>query len=171
MSYFKFIVLSGAFISFTLNGCSNLHAETASLCKKNETTLFSCSLTNSKVASICTSESRTSEYVEYRYGSVAKIELSYNASPKNKKNIFNRAEITYANNSEDTIWFHNEAFTYSIFMPTRGTPGVEVTRNKEVVARHECAGGWRGAIRGPRKDSKFVIDHGTGDSTKFESLW
>ena len=167
----KFVLLYVALIAFALSASSEIHAENKSLCKKAEVPFFSCGLSNSKIVSICASGNGTSTYLEYRYGTVSSVELSVKADADNKRHIFHRAEITYANDAEDTIWFHNGPFMYSIFMPARGTPGIEVSRNKAVVARHECAGGWRGAVSRPGKDSPFIIDHGTGDTTRFESLW
>ncbi|QBE65929.1 hypothetical protein [Pseudoduganella lutea] len=171
MSLVKSAFSYGALVGIALSVCSGLRAENKTLCKKTEVSLFSCGLSNSKVVSICASENGASNYLEYRYGTASKVELSYKADAEDKKNVFHRAEITYANNAEDTIWFHNGPFMYSIFMPARGIPGIEVSRNKDVIARHECADGWRGAWRKPSKDSPLIIDHGSGDSTKFESLW
>jgi hypothetical protein len=144
-------------------------AKSPGLCAANEKIVFSCELKNSKTVSICSSQDISGGYVEYRFGTKSNVELKYLADGKQRK--LHRAEVVYANNSEDTIWFRISQFLYSIFIPTSGAPGLEVSRNNDVIARFECREGWTNATVDREAKSKFIIDHGTGDSSKFEKFW
>ena len=150
---------------------TQLHAAEIGLCTARESVIFSCTLKNSKIVSICGSPDNAQSYVEYRFGNKSRLELKYSASPQTAQLMFHRGEVLYANNSEDTIWFKNGEFLYSIFMPARGGPGLEVSRHGAPVARMECKGGWSRVTREKKTMSKFINEHGTGDLSKFEQLW
>lgn len=170
MTTFSIYKYSIVFICL-LSANSHLRADDSTLCEPVEKVIFSCGFKNAKTVSICGSSDNAQSYVEYRFGRANNIEFKFRASAKDPKHQFHRGEIAYANNSEDMIWFRNGKFRYSIFMPTRGGPGVEISRDSKVEARLECSGGW-GNIKGKRTmESKFIIEHGSGDLSKFEPLW
>ena len=164
------------FASFAmLLGClatpSISHAVEPTLCKPKELAVYSCKLKNAKIVSICASPDAARSYIDYRFGTKAKVELAYSANDSIPGHQFHRGELVYANNSEDTIWFTNGEYRYSLYNPTRGGPGLTVSRHGDQVGRIECSDNGRGATGDFVTASPFIVDHGTGDLTKFNQLW
>lgn len=155
----------------SLTASSIAHAEDATLCTAGEIRVFSCTLKNAKIVSVCASPDAARRYVDYRFGSPSKMELVYSASATVPAHRFRRGEVVYANNSEDTLWFTNGAYRYSLYDPTRGVPGLTVSKNGAEVARFECGNNGRGATAAFSIASPFIADHGTGNLMKFEQLW
>lgn len=162
--------LIAAFFFAGAVACSQPSARNASLCNSQEKVIFACGFKNNKVASICGSPDAAQSYVEYRFGSKSAMELTYKSSQVTPARLFHRAEVVYANNAEDTIWFKNGRYTYSIFLPARGTPGLEVSRDGDVVAHLECKGGWSGVTGDPKMPSRFIEDHGSSDPSTLEQF-
>lgn len=90
----------------------------SSLCTTNEIDLFSC-LTGSKIASICLNKDTSEESVQYRFGSIDKIELSYPKSPKNSTNKFNLSSTPYPGGGENRIRFSIGKYDYFIYDTTK----------------------------------------------------
>jgi hypothetical protein len=147
------------------------HAVETTLCKTNELPVYSCKLKNAKIVSVCASPDAGRSYIDYRFGTRAKVELAYSANRSLPGHQFHRGEVVYANNSEDTIWFTNAEYRYSIYNPTRGGPGLTISRHGDQVGRIECSNNGRGATGDFVTASPFIVDHGTGDLTKFNQLW
>jgi hypothetical protein len=147
------------------------HAAEPTLCKSNETPIFSCGFKNKKIVSICYPKNSQQGYVDYRFGNKSKVELTYSANPHLPEQKFHRGEVVYANNSDDMIWFKKGNYRYSVYSPMRGGPGLSVSLNGEVVTRLECNNSGRGATEALKTPSPFIVEHGTGDLTKFEKLW
>lgn len=159
----------GQFIFFL--STSSPQASEKTLCEARETVIFFCRVNDSKVVSLCSSPDSVQKYVDYRFGKKPKIELRFRASIANPEKKFHRGEVIYASNSADMIWFKNGQFLYSLFMPTRGGPGLQVSRNNHVISRQECNGGWAEVSGRHATTSKFITEHGSGDLSKFEPLW
>lgn len=160
-----------AALLFGLAASSNAHAEDATLCTAGEIRVFSCILKNAIIVSICASPDAARRYVDYRFGSPSKMELAYSASATLPGHRFHHGEVVYANNSEDTLWFTNGAYRYSLYDPTRGVPGLTVSKKGAEVARIECGNNGRGATASFSIASPFIADHGTGGLMKFEEFW
>lgn len=69
--------------------------------------IFSCGFKNNKMVSLCVSPDAAEGYIEYRCGSKSAMELAFKASKATADRIFHRAEVVYASNAEDMIWFKN----------------------------------------------------------------
>lgn len=146
-------------------------AEEMVRCESSENSIFSCGFKNSKIVSLCGSSDRAHTYVEYRFGSKTKIELNFRSSIDSAEHKFHRGEVIYASNSATVIWFKKGNYIYSIFMPARGGPGLEVTKRGDVVTRMECKDGWTNVKGKHETSSPLITDHGSGDLTKFKPLW
>jgi hypothetical protein len=160
-----------ALLSLGLLAVQPAFAGDGMLCQPQEKVIFSCPLKNSKIVSLCVSANPALSFVEYRFGKPAKPELLYRASGEDKDHLFHRAEVLYGNNSVDNIWFANGKYIYSINMPARGAPGVEVWKNGDIVANMECKDGWRHATGDEDTKSTFIMDHDSVDAGNLKNLW
>lgn len=154
-----------------LAACNVNASPGATLCSDNEEPIFACSLENAKKIALCRKSTEVEDYLTYRYGTNSKVELTFEATDKEPKRRFYRGEVLYANNSEETIWFKNGGYLYSIYLPTRGRPGLEVTRGGEPISKHQCKAGWKNVKKNLAARSEYIIDHGRGDLSKFQLLW
>ena len=157
------------FLGF-ISAASLSQAAEPTLCKASETPIFSCKLKNTKTVSVCASSHSTRSYVDYRFGKISKVELTYSANDQIPDHKFHRGEVVYANNSDDILWFTSGKYRYSIYSPTRGGPGLSVSLHGDVVSRIECSNSGSGATEGAKAPSPFIIEHGTGGLTTFEKL-
>lgn len=146
-------------------------ANAPSLCKPQESVLFSCILNNAKTVSICVGLNERKSHVAYRFGTSAKIELKYRADGQNKGHAFHRADIVYCNNTVDTIWFKNGGHLYDLSMPARGAPAVEVWKDEKILAHIECRGGWKNIDGDTDISSPFIINHGNMDASARDASW
>lgn len=91
-----------------LLGCvcvtSLLQAAEPTLCKAGEISVFSCRLENAKTMSICASTLPVRGYVEYRFGTRSKIELTYSASIDRQDHEFHRGEVVYVGRILNNCW-------------------------------------------------------------------
>ena len=169
MRRFNQLSILSCFLSTALTS-PLIHASDALLCTSQEKVIFACGFKNNKIVSLCGSPDAAEDYIEYRFGNKLHVELAYKASQANADRIFHRAEIIYASNAEYTIWFKNGQYTYSIFLPVRGAPGLEVSRDGGVAARLECKGGWGGVKGHPKLKSKFIRDHESSNPSALEQF-
>ncbi|MGH8507063.1 MAG: hypothetical protein ACRETM_14055 [Stenotrophobium sp.] len=91
-------------------------AETATLCKANETNYFSCKIKNSsKTVSLCGSdESKTGPWLQYRFGTVSKLELVYPTTKNGSLKKFEGESHHSAEGGDNTISFINGGVRYSV---------------------------------------------------------
>jgi len=97
------------------------------LCKAQETLLFGCD-SGPKMISICASQgfSATTGYVQYRFGTPDKIELTYPETPSPPKGHFWLSSTSYSGGGEAHLRFTNHGVTYAVFdrmVRTNFTPG------------------------------------------------
>jgi hypothetical protein len=147
----------------------NAYAGDTSLCEKSEEVVFSCDFPNKKSVAICTD--RESNYLEYRFGKPANVELRHRADGSSPTKKFHRAEVLYASNSVRVIWFSERDVYYKINLPMRGGPSLEVSRNGETLKQLFCKGGWGGSHGEPSLQSGFIVEHGSADISKIAPLW
>lgn len=107
---------------------SNLHAK--SLCLKTEQTFFSCP-TGKKVISYC---GQPNKFLEYRFGTPQKIELSYRVDAN--KNLNNK--INHVIMGNDIIFFNNKGYYYSLSIPMKGYPNIQIKQKQKLVNTFEC---------------------------------
>lgn len=169
MKISKKLSILGGFLGPAI-ACTHVHASGAALCASQEKVIFTCGVTNNKMVSLCGSSDAAQSYIEYRFGSKSAVELTFKASKATPDRIFHRAEVVYAGNAEDTIWFKNGQYTYSIFLPARGAPGLEVSRRGEIAVHLECKGGWGGVRGNPKLESRFIRDHGSSNPSALEQF-
>ncbi|MGY2173582.1 hypothetical protein [Pseudomonas azotoformans] len=97
------------------------------LCKTQETLLFGCD-SGPKMISVCASRdfSATTGYVQYRFGTPGKIELSYPEKPSPPKGHFWLSSTAYSGGGVAHLRFTNHGVTYAVFdrmVRTNFTPG------------------------------------------------
>jgi hypothetical protein len=147
------------------------HAHASSLCSKNEKIVFECELASKKSVALCLSNDTAPSFVEYRYGRLSKVEMRFRADENEKEKKFHRAEVVYASNASDVIWFRLKKFVYQIHLPARGGPLLEVLRDEETISHHSCSGGWAGVRGDVDNANSYYINHGTGSVDTMERLW
>lgn len=109
-------------------------------CELGERTLYK-GLTEKKQVLICASPAKQPfQRIEYRFGSTAKVELSYSADKVNGKKFYAGNEALDPRSSVDYLWFVNGDTQYSIFECTGGncpseTKLLVVSKGKKIVAR------------------------------------
>ena len=123
-------------------------------CLKEEKTLFSC-LVGKQIASICTSQdlSPTAGYMQYRYGSSGKVEISL---PQPKEHPLKHVEAdTYqaASGQNGSITFPHGAYAYTVYWESYRSDtnnsngssiwiehaGLRISKGNAIVADRKCA--------------------------------
>ncbi|BBP01668.1 M15 family metallopeptidase [Sulfuriferula nivalis] len=111
------------FITFLSNSAFSddaIEMATSNLCTTDEQILFSCQLWNKKIVSICASKKdQLNPFAEYRYGSLKKTELIYQASakyPQNKIYLLTTQQKSELKPSY-IIFFQNHNYGYSLDIP------------------------------------------------------
>lgn len=108
--------------------CSSLNAK--SLCLKGEETYFSCQ-TGKKEISFC---GKTNKFLEYRFGKPQKIEMSYRVDDnKNRNNRINQVVM-----GNDIFFFNKSNYYYSLSIPIKGYPVLQIKKNQKLVSVLEC---------------------------------
>ena len=97
------------------------------LCSTEETLLFGCD-SGPKMISVCASPgfSATTGYVQYRFGTPGKIELSYPEKLSPPNGHFWLSSTGYSGGAEAHLRFTNHGVTYAVFdrtVRTNFTPG------------------------------------------------
>jgi hypothetical protein len=106
----KFIILLIFFSKFALADNS--------LCEVNEKILFSCQIGKTgKIVSLCSSPNLKKEtaYLQYRYGSKGKIELTFPSEKANSLEKFRYAHYFRYQVDRTQVSFSNAEYEYSIF--------------------------------------------------------
>lgn len=87
-----------------------------SLCQANEQVIWSCSTTKGKIASVCASKELDADrgYVQYRFGTIKKIELVVPREKVNSQNFFTYSRYTRPLVTLLTLSFENKGFRYEI---------------------------------------------------------
>jgi hypothetical protein len=119
-------------------------APPVTLCSADETVAFSCALSAKKLVSLCASPgiSRTSGYLQYRFGRRSRIELEYPDKTVRPEAAFSYTQFNFAKGGTSAIAFTVGAFRYSLFRTTsafgyNGT-GVIVDENGRRKAYLAC---------------------------------
>lgn len=151
--------------------CGSPKGSPKSLCKANENVLFSCSL-GKKTVSLCTSDNGTApEYLEYRFGTPAKIELSYKGTATDSPLKFKRSEVTYASNAATIVWFKNSETNYLLHFPADGGPLLEVIKDGKTIAELSCKNGWADVVGNPTTPSKAIQEIPSGSVSEMSKNW
>lgn len=158
-------------IAILVFSCGTVHGAELGLCKKTETTIFSCPFPNQKAAAICAGIEDNQDFLEYRYGQLHNVEMRFRADTGNNAKKFHRAEVLYASNASELIWFQHSGVFYRIHMLMRGGPFLDVLRAGKVIGRHDCQRGWAQVKSSPVTGNKFIVDHGSGYDNELAPLW
>jgi hypothetical protein len=88
-----------------------------SLCTSGETVIFSCSTAKGKVISLCASAdlSKTTGWLQYRFGTPKKIELEYPETKERSAQSFKYVHYFRAQVDQTHINFKNGKTSYSVF--------------------------------------------------------
>lgn len=87
-----------------------------SLCQSSEKTIWTCTTEKNKIASVCASKDLAEDkgYVQYRFGSLGKIELEYPKSRTGSAQKFKYSRYTRPLVTMLTLEFENEGVRYEI---------------------------------------------------------
>lgn len=91
-------------------------AQTKSLCRAAEQTIWSCATTKNKIASVCASKDLTAEagYLQYRFGVLGKIELEFPKDRAGSQKAFKYLRYTRPLVTMLTLSFENGGVVYEI---------------------------------------------------------
>lgn len=97
------------------------------LCQPDEQVIFGCEIKH-KLLSVCTSAdvSKTSGYVQYRFGKPGKVELNYPAAKVAPQGKFFLSSAVFNGGGANIIRFNNSGYEYLVFdrmRRTNFTPG------------------------------------------------
>jgi hypothetical protein len=126
-------------------------SENKYLCKRDEAIIFGCSL-KTKMVSLCSSKSvsPTLGYVQYRYGTLDKLEMVYPNRLLPPKGYFFLGQSGWSGGGENRIRFNNGKYNYLIFdilskvsdppEPNRwrSTSGIIVGRDNKTLSLQIC---------------------------------
>jgi hypothetical protein len=91
---------------------------TTTLCKLEETTVFSCALPKKKIVSLCASKdaSENTGYMQYRFGrNISSIELEYPHKKIPAKEVFKYYSFVFSKGGTAAISFRIGSYRYSLF--------------------------------------------------------
>jgi len=112
-------------------GTSNTH------CASDEQTIFSCPIAHTqKVLSVCGSKRLGSNegFLQYRYGSVGKIELTYPQSRTGTQEKFRWVTNEHLDVTDSWLTFRNASVSYSVFSMVDHPNGMgPVTRRNGLI--------------------------------------
>lgn len=145
-------------------------AEGPSLCDQNEAIVFACSFSNKKSVSLCKGKMGKTDFLEYRYGRRSEVEMRFRAYDNETKK-FHRAEVIYASNASDVMWFQRRDVFYLIHLLMRGGPILNVVRAGRTISHQNCEQGWKGTQSNLALAEKFLLDHGSGSVGEMAALW
>lgn len=111
------------------------------LCESHEDIYFSCPLPSGKIVSVCASnnDKPSSGYVQYRYGTLKKIELVYPQSKVPPEGRFYVVNASEGSVNLNIIKFYNGKYTYLVAQAFRSF--LTVLKGEEVVLRKSCERG------------------------------
>ena len=117
-----------------------------SLCARGEAVAFTCS-TGARILSVC--ETDGGRGLQYRYGTQAKLDLSYPTPGTTPAEVFRAGTLMYSGGGGAWLRFANGAYGYTVFTAigrwgANGAPrtaaGVAVTKGDTDVADIACKG-------------------------------
>lgn len=141
------------------------------LCVSGESTFFSCGVEKRTVSLCLGNAAQSDEYLEYRFGTKDKIELRYRGAASDTPLRFSRSEVIYASNSEDVIWFRNQAVLYRLHFPMRGGPSLQVMKDGKYLTEMKCTKGWANTEGEPRAPSKAIASVPSGTLDEISKHW
>ena len=107
------------------------------LCSAGSAILFNCEIARNKVISLCAVRSAKQTTIEYKYGTLGKIDFSY-ISSNYSRNKFYHGKFQGGSVATDLIWFRSRPFTYSLFSPDSGADGVAVIKSEKLISSQNC---------------------------------
>ena len=95
-------------------------AEPRFLCSADEQVVFGCALGNKKQVSVCASPQMTATtgYLQYRYGTPAKVELAFPAERKPPKGLFFFANTGFSGGGASELHFRIGEYDYFVYDST-----------------------------------------------------
>ena len=125
-------------------------AEASTLCKADETVVFSCS-TGAHMASLCASKdlSASQGYLQYRFGKNDDPEFVYPAELKHPTGLFAPGMLMFSGGGGAYLQFSNGAYGYTIFSAvgkwganggSADASGVAVAKDGKEFANFPCHG-------------------------------
>jgi hypothetical protein len=118
-------------------------APAPSLCAPDEVVAFTCALPKKKVASLCASKDAgpTTGYVQYRFGSKKKVELTFPAPKEPAAQHFLGREVHWTKGGATSLRFSSGRFAYLVYTGANNDwhwSGVVVFKGSQVVRRLAC---------------------------------
>ena len=132
---------SSAAILLFFAATASAHAR-ESLCSKDEQIAFSCRVGN-KLASLCASAdlSKTTGYVQYRYGRKDKVELVFPESKAHPRAYFRWGVNGYSGGGTDYFRFSNKGYDYVVYSGIGkgwAKDGIVVEKNGKRLSSQVC---------------------------------
>jgi hypothetical protein len=111
------VTLSTSVSSLAHGWTSADSSRVASLCARDEKTIWSCETTNRKIASICSSAQLDEHrgYVQYRFGRAGHVELEFPQKRQNTQSEFTYKRYTRPLVTYLAIRFRSDGYTYKIY--------------------------------------------------------
>jgi hypothetical protein len=159
------------FSLFLIFGLASINAGASNLCGSTEEVVFACDFSNKKSVAVCSGKEGGKGYMEYRYGQPSRMEMHYKAFDNDEKKKYHRAEVVYASNASEVLWFQKGDFFYLIHLPMRGGPLLDVMRDGRTISHQNCRAGWAGTQTNFDSAKKFFTDHGSNSIDAIAPLW
>lgn len=126
-----------AIFVLALSSCE-LSAQTTN-CTADEQIIFSCT-SGKKLVSVCSApKNATKNYIEYRFTSDKKSNLTYRADKDSLTHQFNRSTLTGASSASTVLWFQNQGYLYAMSDPVKGIPSLIVQKAKKEISNMACS--------------------------------
>ena len=140
-------------------------AESNYLCRSDEQVVFGCKA-GAKMISVCASVpfTPTSGYVQYRFGTLSKLELEYPEKQEPPKDHFWLSTAMYSGGGEARIRFQNQGYQYTVFDRTVRTGFGGGPNNPKFSA------GVGVIAQGQKNKTKGCSDNGSVRSVAYENL-
>ena len=155
------MTLSYAKALLLIVGLASISAGASSLCGITEEVVFACDFSNKKSVAVCLGKEGRKGYMEYRYGQLSRIELRHKAFDNDEEKKYHRAEVVYASNASEVLWFQKGDFFYLFHLPMRGGALLDVMRDGRTISYQNCRAGWAGTQNNFDSAKKFFTDHGS----------
>jgi hypothetical protein len=132
----KNLLTVGLLATTFINTCEAADEEKM-LCSSRKEIIFNCETKKHKIISLCESGNPKTNAIQYKFGTLGKIDFSYTSS-KDSKNKFHKGKFQGGSVATDLVWFQSGPFTYSIFSPDTGADGVAVIRDGKLISSQQC---------------------------------
>lgn len=129
-----------ATVLVTVGAGASAHADETTLCQPHEEIYFSCPAGN-KIISLCASGniSPNNGYVQYRFGTLDRLELQFPNKPNPPKSRFLISDISEGNANYVHVKFKSGEYNYVIYQGVSN--GLYIKKNGRLISNLICGQG------------------------------